>query len=269
VILINDSSDSEDLPVKIIVLVKQVPDTWGARTLDLTTGQLNRGASEAVIDEIGERATEVALTLKDADKSVEVVVLTMGPEDAADALRKGLAMGADSAVHVVDDALSGSDLAWTASVIAAAITHEGFDLVIAGNESTDGRGGVLPAMIAEHLGLPHLTYLNTVEVSGGEVKGERNTGTGSAEVHATLPAVVSVTERSAEPRFPNFKGIMSAKKKPLTVVSLADLTADAASGRSIVLSTKERPAREAGTKIVDDGTAGTQLADYLASNRLI
>src|SRR5262245_10670094 len=130
--------------MKIIVLVKQVPDTWGERKLDLATGLVDRDGSEAVVDEISERAVEVALRAKDADKSVEVVVLTMGPEPAKDALRKCLGMGADSAVHVLDPSLAGADAAWTASVLAAAVRRAGFDLVIAGNESTDGRGGVVP-----------------------------------------------------------------------------------------------------------------------------
>lgn len=255
--------------MKIIVLVKQVPDTWGERKLDVSTGLVNREASDAVVDEISERAVEVALRFKDADKSVDVVVLTMGPESAKDSLRKCLAMGADSAVHVVDSALAGSDAAWTASVLAAAVKRVGFDLVIAGNETTDGRGGVVPAMIAEHLGLPHLTSMNTVALSAGAVNGERALENGTADVHVGLPAVVSITERAAEPRFPNFKGIMSAKKKPLEELSLGDLDVAPGAGRSVVLSTKERPARTAGTVIVDDGTAGTRLAEFLATNRLI
>lgn len=258
--------------MKIIVLVKQVPDTWGDRKLDLSTGILDRGASEAVIDDIGERALELALTLKDADKSVEVVVLTMGPDSAKDALRKGLAMGADSAVQIVDDTLAGSDLGWTATVLAAAVGKAGYDLVIGGNESTDGRGGVIPAMLAENLGVPNLSFLNSAEISGDSVSGERGTENGTVDVHASLPAVISVTERSPEPRFPNFKGIMSAKKKPLDTWSLGDLGLDESSfpaGRSAIVSTTERPARTAGTKIVDDGTAATQLAEFLAAGRLI
>lgn len=255
--------------MKIIVLVKQVPDTWGARKLDVGTGLVDRGATEAVVDEISERTVEMALRFKDADKSVDVVVLTMGPEPAKDALRKCLAMGADSAVHVVDPTLAGSDAARTASVLAAAVKRVGFDVVIAGDESTDGRGGVVPAMIAEHLGLPHLTSMNSVSLSAGTVSGERSTGNGTAEVHAGLPAIVSITERAAEARFPNFKGIMSARKKPLEELSFADLEAHNDAARSVVLSTRERPARAAGTLIVDDGTAASRLVDFLATNRLI
>lgn len=256
--------------MKIIVLVKQVPDTWGDRLLDVRTGRLDRGASDAIIDEISERALEAALVYKDS-AGAEIVAMTMGPASAADVLRKGLAMGADSAVHVLDNSLEGADLAWTAQVLAAAITQAGYDLVVAGNESTDGRGGVIPAMIAELLGVPHLTYLNTIEISSDAVSGERETEYGTLTAHAALPAVVSVTERAPEPRFPGFKGIMQAKKKPLTVVALADLGTGSASSSaaSVVLATSSRPARSAGTKIVDTGDAGEQLADFLATGRLI
>lgn len=256
--------------MKIIVLVKQVPDTWGERKLNTDTGWLDRGASELVIDEIDERAVEVALAYKDSHKDTEVVVATMGPAGATDVLRKGLAMGADSAIHVLDDQLAGSDVNWTSAVLASAITRAGYDLVIAGNEATDGRGGVVPAAVAERLGVPHLTFLNTIEISADSVKGQRGTENGTLDVHASLPAVISVTEASAEPRFPNFKGIMSAKKKPLETISVGDLGVElAGGGRSVVLSTAARPARTAGTKIVDDGNAAVELAEFLKSNRLL
>ncbi|MBQ1443675.1 MAG: electron transfer flavoprotein subunit beta/FixA family protein [Renibacterium sp.] len=256
--------------MKIVVLVKQVPDTGEERKLDLSTGWLDRGASDAIADEINERALEVALQHKDSDKKTEVVVLSMGPADANQAIRKALSMGADSAVHVVDDALAGADVVRTAAVLAAALQATGFDLVVAGNESTDGRAGAVPAMIAERLGLPLLGSLHSAQINDGEVSGERQGEEGTLDVHAALPAVIAVTERSAEARFPNFKGILSAKKKPVTVYSLADLGFDpAASVRSAVLSVAERPARAAGKKIVDDGNAATELADFLVAGRLV
>lgn len=254
--------------MKIVVLVKQVPDTWGDRRLDTSTGWLDRGASDAIIDEIGERAIEIALKAKDADKSTEVVVVTMGPASAADVLKKGLAMGADSGVHVVDSALAGADLGWTATVLAAAI-GTGWDLVVTGNESTDGRGGVLAAMLAERLGVPHLTSLDAVDISADRVSGVRATEYGTIDAHAALPAVISVTERSAEPRFPGFKGILAAKKKPVTTVGITDLGVAAPAARSVVVSAAERPARQAGRLVTDDGTAAQQLVDYLAAERLI
>jgi electron transfer flavoprotein beta subunit len=257
--------------VKIIVLVKQVPDTEEERTLDPSTGLLDRDASESVADEINERALEVALRHKDANKGSEVVVLTLGPASATQALRKALSMGADSAVHVVDDRLDGADIATTAAVLAAAVQRTGFDLVVAGNESTDGRGGVVPAMVAEHLGLPLLSSLDTVELFEDTVAGDVAVEAGRLTVSAALPAVVSVTERSAEARFPNFKGIMTAKRKPLDTLSLDDLGVDpAAHGENTtVLSISARPARTAGKKVVDDGTAARELAEFLVAGRLI
>jgi electron transfer flavoprotein beta subunit len=259
--------------MKIVVLMKQVPDTYEERKLDPATGILDRAASEPIIDEIGERALETALRYKDDNKGPEIVLLSMGPTSVTAALRKGLSLGADAAVHVLDDSLAGADLGRTATVLAAALTKSGYDLIIAGNESTDGRGGVIPAMVAEHLGLPHLSFLDSVEISETQVRGERGTESGSMAVHAGLPALVSVTERTPEVRFPNFKGILSAKKKPLTVLSVADLglSSDALSGggRSVVLSTAVRPARTAGTKVVDEGNAGVELAEFLTAGHLI
>lgn len=257
--------------MKIIVLVKQVPDTEEERRLNPATGQLDRDGSESVADEINERAVEVALRYKDANKGSEVVVLTLGPASAVQALRKVLSMGADSAVHVIDDGLEGADIAATAAVLAAAVQQTGFDLVLAGNESTDGRGGVVPAMVAEHLGLPLLSSLNTVELMHGTVAGEVSVEYGTLGVSAALPAVVSVTERSAEARFPNFKGIMTAKRKPLATLSLTDLGLGAALSRSTstVYEISKRPARTAGKKIVDDGSAARELAEFLVAGRLI
>jgi electron transfer flavoprotein beta subunit len=257
--------------MKIVVLMKEVPDTYGDRKLNLETGLADRGASEAVIDEIGERALEVALAFADKNPSTEVIVLSVAPESAASSIRKGLAMGAASAIHVVDDALAGADYGLTAEVLAAAVRRAGADLVVAGNLSTDGVGGVVPAMIAEYLDLPHLTSLSSVEISDGGVGGTRASDAGSMRVSSPLPAVISITEALPDARFPNFKGIMAAKKKPFETVSLADLnvSADSAVARSIMLSVAEKPPRKAGTKIVDEGDAGERLADFLVQNRLV
>ncbi|WP_244903632.1 electron transfer flavoprotein subunit beta/FixA family protein [Cnuibacter physcomitrellae] len=149
--------------MKIVVLIKQVPDTYGERRLDTTSGRIDRSI-DPVIDEITERAIEVALTEKDRSDA-EVVLLTMGPASAVEMLRRGLAIGADRAVHVLDDALAGSDMLRTSAVLAAALRREGFDLVITGNESTDGRGGSMAAMLSEQLSVPHATYLNAVEIT--------------------------------------------------------------------------------------------------------
>ena len=257
--------------MKIVVLVKEVPDTYGDRKLSLETGLADRAASEAVLDEICERALEVALSYADKNADTEVVVVSMSPESASATVRKALAMGAASAVQVVDEQLRGADLTLTAHALAAAIRRGGFDLVIAGNQSTDGSGGAMAAMLGELLGVPAATALNTVELADGKVSGERTVEGGSMRVSAPLPAVISITERLPDARFPNFKGIMAAKKKPFETLSLADLEVeamDAAAARSIMLSIAEKPPRAAGVKIVDEGDAGTRLAEFLIENRL-
>ena len=257
--------------MKIVVLVKEVPDTWGDRVLDLETGLADRGASEAVLDEIGERSLEVALSYADAHAGTEVVAVSMAPASAATTVRKALAMGAASAVHIVDDALHGADYVLTAEVLAAAIRRTGFDLVVAGNLSTDGAGGVVPAMVAELLGVPQLTALTAVEIGESSVSGTRASDAGTMSVSAPLPAVISITEALPDARFPNFKGIMAAKKKPFETLSLDDLSIDAAdplAARSIVVSLAKKPPREAGVKIVDEGDGGQKLADFLVSQRL-
>ena len=157
-------------------------------------------------------------------------------------------------------------------MLAAALRRTGFDLVIAGNLSTDGSGGVMPAMVAELLGVPSATSLNSVEIGDGAVSGERASDGATMQVTAELPAVISITERLPDARFPNFKGIMAAKKKPFETVTLEDLgiePEDPQASRSIVLALSEKPPREAGTKIVDEGDAGEKLAEFLVQNRLV
>lgn len=257
--------------MKIVVLVKEVPDTWGERKLDLETGIVDRAASESVLDEIGERSLEVALSYADAHADTEVVVVSMAPESAAATVRKGLAMGAGSALQVVDDALLGADLGLTAEVLAAAVRRTGFDLVVAGNLSTDGVGGVMAAMVAELLDVPAALNLTAVSIDETGVSGTRATDAGTVEVSASLPAVISITEALPDARFPNFKGIMAAKKKPFETVSLADLGVDPDApdaSRSIMIAVSEKPPRSAGVKIVDEGDAGEQLAAFLVQNRL-
>lgn len=258
--------------MKIVVLLKEVPDTWGDRKLNLETGLADRAASDPVVDEIGERALEVALTYADANEGTEVTVLSMAPEGAVASIRKGLAMGAAAATHIADEALSGADLGLTAEVLAAALRAESFDLVIAGNQSTDGSAGMLPAMLAELLGVPHLTNLGSVKIEASQVSGSRDSDSSVMQVFAELPAVISINESLPDARFPNFKGIMAAKKKPLEVKTLADLGVDATdmtASRSIMIDISERPPRAAGVKVEDDGTAAGQLAAFLAENRLV
>ena len=259
--------------MKLAVLVKEVPDTWGDRSIDPVSKRVVRG-KDLVIDEINEKAVEAALLVREANAGASLTVVTMGPKSALDALRKALAMGADDAIHIVDDGLAGSDAVQTSAALAAALGSRGFDLVVTGNESTDGRTAAVPAMLAERLGVAQLTFLRTLQVTGSEVSGERLTEDGHLDVSATLPALVSVTEQIAEARYPNFKGLMAAKKKPVETLTLADLgisagDAGGANSWSVVTTVTPRPPREGGTVITDDGTAGTQIADFLAAAKLI
>lgn len=257
----------------IAVLVKQVPDTYGARKLDTTTWVQDRGASDQVIDEIDTKGVEIALQLQEKHGG-EVTVLTMGPAAATDVLRKALAMGADKAVHILDDALAGSDALGTSAALAAALKTLHVDLVITGNEATDGRSGAVPGMLAERLGLPAVTSVRTLTVDGTTITAERVMDGGYSEVTASLPAVVSVNEKVGEPRYPNFKGIMSAKKKPVATLTAADLGLDTATSGLAGASTQAvdgapRPPRAAGEKVTDDGTGGTAIAEYLKGQRLL
>lgn len=258
--------------MRIVVLVKDVPDTFVDRKLSLETGLADREASDNILDEICERAVEVALKASESNDDVEIVALSMGRSDAAGTLRKALAMGVDSGVHIDDEGLLGADLTLTAEVMEKAIAKAGFDLIIAGNESTDGTAGMLPAMLAERLGVPLASGLSAVEVTADKVTGTRPTDDGVAQISTSLPAVVSITEANPDGRFPNFKGIMAAKKKPVETFTLEDLGVSAdpsLAPRAIMVSIAEKPPREAGTKVVDEGDAGTQLAEFLISNRLV
>ena len=183
-------------------------------------------------------------------------------------------MGADKAVHVLDAALAGSDALATSLVLAEALKRTGFDLVILGSESTDARTGVLPAMLAERLGVPQLTLAQAVDISGTEVTIRRMTDDGYAVVTGALPAVVSVVEKINEPRYPSFKGIMAAKKKPVETLSLADLTVDAdavglAGSATAVADFAARPPRQAGTVVKDEGDGGAKVAAFLAERKFI
>ncbi len=260
----------------IVVLIKQVPDTWSERKLSDGDWTLDRDAADAVLDEINERAVEEALLIKEREGGDSTVtVLTAGPERATEAIRKALSMGADRGVHLLDERLHGSDMVQTGWALARALgTIEGTDLVIAGNEATDGTGGAVPAIIAEYLGLPQLTHMRKIVVEGGSISGERETDEGLFTVEATLPAVVSVNEKINEPRFPSFKGIMAAKKKEVTTLSLADIGVEAdevglANAGSSVVSSTPKPPKTAGEKVADEGEGGKKIADYLVAQKII
>ncbi len=261
--------------MNIVVLVKQVPDTYSERKLNPSDGVLDRDATDAVLDEINERAVEAALVIKEANEGSEVTVLTMGPDRATDAIRKALSMGADKAVHLTDEALAGSDAITTAKALTKAIGTAGdVDLVIAGNEASDGRGGAMAAMVAELMGLPALTHAREITVDATAVTVKRETDDGITMLSADLPAVVSVGEKINEPRYPSFKGIMAAKKKPVSTISLADAGIDAsevglANALSSVTSASPKPPKAAGEKIEDEGDGGAKIAAFLVSQKLI
>jgi electron transfer flavoprotein beta subunit len=260
--------------MNIIVLIKQVPDTWSERKLSESDYTLDRDSADAVLDEINERAVEAALQLQEAHGG-EVTAVCMGPERATEAIRKALSMGADKAVHLSDEALHGSCAVQTARALAKVIGTVGeFDLIIAGDESTDGSSSAVPAMLAELLGLPQLTRARTVQTDGRTITIERETDDGVSTVTASLPAVLSVNEKINEPRYPSFKGIMAAKKKPVSTLTLADAGIDPsevglANALSTVLDAAPRPPRTAGQKITDDGSGGVRIAEYLISQKLV
>ena len=258
--------------MNIVVCVKQVPDTAVERTLT-PEGTLDRASLDGLINELDEYAIEEGLKLAEAHGG-EVTILSMGPAKAADSIRKALSMGAAKAVHVTDDALAGSDALATSAALAAALRSVGFDLAVFGSESTDARTGVVPAMVAERLGVPQLTLASQVDVDGPSVSIRRVTDDGYLVVTASLPAVVSVVEKINEPRYPTFKGIMAAKKKPVQVLTLADLGLDAGAAGLAHAATRvndfaARPPRAAGVIVKDDGDGGTKAAGFLAERKFI
>ncbi|MEU7866034.1 electron transfer flavoprotein subunit beta/FixA family protein [Dactylosporangium sp. NPDC049140] len=259
--------------MKIVVLVKQVPDSGADRNLRSDDNTVDRASANNVINEMDEYAIEEALRLKEAHGG-EVVVLTVGPERATESIRKALSMGPDSAVHVVDDALHGSCAVTTSKVLAAAVGQQRADLVICGAESTDGRVQVLPHMIAERLGIAALTGARKVTVEGSQLTVERQTDEGYEVVTAATPAIISVWDTINDPRYPSFKGIMAAKKKPLQTLSLADLGIEAGEvgfdgATSAVVEHSKRPPRQAGNKVDAGDDGGVKLVEYLASEKFV
>lgn len=259
--------------MKIAVCVKQVPDTWAEKKLSDSDKTLDRASVDGVMNELDEYAVEEALQIAEAN-SGEVVVITMGPEKATETVRKALSMGADSAIHLQDDALHGSDALGTSLALSKVIDGRGFDLVIFGSESTDARMSVVPAMVAARLGVAQLTFANKVEISGSDVKINRLTEAGYDEISGATPAVISVVEKINEPRYPSFKGIMAAKKKPVESIALADLGVDGGSvglagAASEVVEFTDAPPRAAGVVVTDDGDGGVKIADFLSSQKFI
>ncbi|TDD50206.1 electron transfer flavoprotein subunit beta/FixA family protein [Kribbella antibiotica] len=257
--------------MKIVVCAKFVPDATADRRFRSEDNTVDRAGVDGLLSELDEYAVETALTVKEAGDA-EVTILTVGPEQAADAVKKGLQMGADAGVHVLDDAIHGSDAVATSLVLSKALAKLEADLVIFGMASTDGGMGVVPAMVSERLGLPAVTLGSEVTVDGTSVKIRRDGDTASDTVEGTLPLVLSVSDQANEPRYPSFKGIMAAKKKPVQTWSLADLeiTPEQVSSWTEVVEVTARPARTAGTIVTDeDGSGAGQLVEFLSTNKFL
>lgn len=263
--------------MKIVTLVKYVPDATGDRGF-ADDGTVDREREDGLLSELDEYAVEQALQIADArnatGEDVEVVALTLGPDDAADAIKRALQMGASAGVHINDESVHGSDAPATSAILAAAIKKLEPDLVIAGMASTDGTMGVVPAMISERLGWPAATLGATLTVDGTTATIRRDGDTASQTVEVNLPAIVSVTDQSGEPRYPSMKGILAAKKKPVDEWALDDLDLEVevglANAWTTVSDTQPRPPKEAGRQVTDeDGSGAKALTDFLVSGKYI
>ena len=264
--------------MNIVVCVKYVPDATADRRFE-SDNTVDREGVDGLLSELDEYAVEQALQIKekaDNPDDVKVTALCVGPEKGVDAVRKALQMGADEGVHVTDEAIAGSDAVATSLVLAKAVEKIGStDVVLCGMSSTDGSMSVVPAMLAERLDLPQVTLASVIESQGDQVRIKRDGDVATEVVGATMPLVLSVTDQSGEARYPSFKGIMAAKKKPLETYSLGDLGVDAgdvglASAWTEVIETTERPPRTAGEIVKDeDGSGATALTEFLASKKFI
>jgi electron transfer flavoprotein beta subunit len=259
--------------VKIAVCVKEVPEASATRRIDPQTKRLDR-SGERALNTFDVNAVEEALRLKEAQGEGEVVLVSLGPLGALDSLRKALAMGADRAVLVSDEAAPGSDLVATSRALAKALEREGSDLVLFGQQSSDSDGAVLWAAVAERLRLPVVSQAAELSVAEGRVTVKRQTEFGYDRIAVPLPAVVAVSDAINEPRYPSLKGIMGAKSKPQETVGLGELglapdeVGDAGS-RTEVLALGAPPARGESRKIEDDGTAAQQILDFLVEKKVV
>ncbi len=254
--------------MNIVVCVKHIPDPNLPPEMDGDT--LKREGVQGVLDPGDEFGVEAALQLKEAHGG-EVTLVSMGPSQAMEAIRRGLSMGADKGVLITDDALKGSDALVTARVLAAAIGKQEYDLVIAAVESTDGYSGTMASTLAEFLGLPQVTFVKTIEGSNGSIKVDRQTEDGYHVVECPLPALISVTAGVNEPRYASFKGIMAAKKKPVDELSVGDLGlgGDDVAVKQSVANMTPAEERKAGEVIEDDGSGAARIADFLKEAKVI
>ncbi|MGA7911437.1 MAG: electron transfer flavoprotein subunit beta/FixA family protein [Candidatus Dormiibacterota bacterium] len=252
--------------MKIVVTVKQVPDPNSNLVLD-SDNTISRD-KEVVLDPGDECGVEEGLQLKEAYGG-EVVLVSMGPERAKDAIRKGLSMGADRGILITDPQLAGADALLTARALAAAIKAEEPDLVICGTESYDGSTGMVPPMLAELLGMPQLTVAKKVEIDGSTVKVHRQTADGYQIVEASTPALITVTAAIAEPRYASLKGIMAARSKEIKQVGMADLGIERGESVETIESIAEAETRKSGVVIPDDGTAVERIMQILTEAKVV
>src|SRR5437763_10946684 len=254
--------------MKIAVCAKYVPEAAANARIDPQTKRLDR-SGEGALNQFDVHAVEEALKLKEAEGETEVVIVSVGPERALEAMRKALAMGADRVVLVSDDAAAGSDLVATSRVLAAALAREEPDLVLFGQQANDSDGAVLWAAVADRLQQPLISQVAELTREDGKVRGKRQTENGYDVIEAPLPAVVAVSDAINEPRYPSLKGIMGAKSKPQETVSLSDLGVDGLESRTEVYALNDPPARGESKKIEDDGNAAQGIVDFLAEKRLL
>ena len=271
--------DKTDSALNIAVLVKYVPDAQFDRHLSGEHNTTDR--AESILSELDEYALEAALQLVEAHTGADhrITAITMGPPSAANAVKKALQIGAHAGVHLSDDALAGSDASGTSRALAAVVRHlGGIDLVVTGMASTDGETSLVPAQLAELLDLPQVTFASNLDLQhddgAWQLTARRESDNVAETVECRLPAVVSVTDQINEPRYPNFKGIMAAKKKPITTLSLAEVGLDASEvgltgAWTQVNQAQQRPPRSQGTIITDEGDAGRRLVDFLAEQKLL
>ena len=257
----------------IVVCVKQIPDPADPGELDPETNTLKRDM-KLIMDESDSYGVEMALQLRDAAGEGEVTLVSMAPHEEVNGLRSALAMGADKAILVSDEALAGTDALGTARVLAAAIGRANADLILAATESSDGYTGTVPEQVAELLGLPSVTFAKEIQVADGEVSVKRQTEDGYDEVRCPLPAVVSVTAGVVEPRYPSFKGIMAAKSKPMDQVGIGDLGLSPdqvgwPGGGQEITDVSPAPKREAGEIITDEGDAHERIIALLEELRIV
>jgi electron transfer flavoprotein beta subunit len=258
--------------MKIAVCVKEVPDASASKRIDPQTFRLDRSVP-GTLNEFDTHALEEALRVNEQGDG-EVVAILMGPAKASDSLRKALAIGADRAVHVVDDALVGSDLVATSKVLAKALEREGPELILFGQQSADSDGAVLWAAVADRLRLPVISQAASLELGDGKAKVKRQTEYGYDVIEAPLPCVVAVSDAINEPRYPSLKGIMGAKKKPHDSVTLSDLGLEAGDvgddgSKTEVYAVGDPPARGESRRIEDNGDAAQAILDYLTEKKLV